>query len=72
LIVKAPKRQELQNEDLMAEKKFYSGKKKRHTLKSQIISECAGFGQTIFEFAPNSPGAKDHQRIVQSIINYEN
>lgn len=35
------------------------------------ISECAGFGQTIFEYAPNSPGAKDYQKIVQRILNDE-
>lgn len=35
------------------------------------ISECAGFGQTIFEFAPNSPGAEGYQKIVQRIINDE-
>lgn len=35
------------------------------------ISECAGFGQTIFEFAPNSQGAHDYQKIVQRIINDE-
>ncbi len=33
------------------------------------ISECAGFGQTIFEFAPNSPGAQDYQKVVQRILN---
>ena len=35
------------------------------------ISECAGFGQTIFEYAPKSPGAKDYQKIVQRILNDE-
>lgn len=32
------------------------------------ISESAGFGQTIFEFAPKSSGAKDYQKIVQRIL----
>jgi len=35
------------------------------------ISESAGFGKTIFEFAPNSTGAKDYQKIVQRILNDE-
>lgn len=35
------------------------------------ISEAAGFGQTIFEYAPSSPGAKDYQKIVDRIIKDE-
>lgn len=35
------------------------------------ISESAGFGQTIFEYAPNSPGAKDFQKIVKRILHDE-
>lgn len=32
------------------------------------ISESAGFGQTIFEFAPSSPGAKDYNKLVKRIL----
>lgn len=32
------------------------------------ISESAGFGKTIFEFAPNSPGAKDYNKLVKRIM----
>ena len=32
------------------------------------ISESAGFGQTIFEYSPNSAGAKDYQKVVERII----
>ncbi len=35
------------------------------------ISESAGFGQTIFEFAPNSSGAKDYQRLIERIVKNE-
>ncbi len=34
-------------------------------------SESAGFGKTIFEYAPNSPGARDYQKVVQRILNDE-
>jgi chromosome partitioning protein len=32
------------------------------------ISESAGFGQTIYEYAPTSSGAKDYEKIVQRIL----
>ncbi len=35
------------------------------------ISESAGFGQTIFEYSPNSTGAKDYKKIVERIISDE-
>ena len=35
------------------------------------ISESAGFGQTIFEYAPASTGAKDYQKVVARIIRDE-
>lgn len=35
------------------------------------ISECAGYGQTVLEYAPTSPGAKDYQKIVERIISDE-
>lgn len=35
------------------------------------ISEGAGFGQTIFEYAPSSPGAKDYMKLVKRIMTDE-
>jgi chromosome partitioning protein len=35
------------------------------------ISESAGFGQTIFEYAPTSPGAKDYQKLIKRILKDE-
>jgi chromosome partitioning protein len=32
------------------------------------ISESAGFGKTIFEFAPSSPGAKDYTKLIKRIL----
>ena len=32
------------------------------------ISESAGFGQTIYEYAPSSSGAKDYEKFVQRIL----
>lgn len=35
------------------------------------ISESAGFGQTIFEYAPKSPGAKDYAKLIKRILKDE-
>lgn len=35
------------------------------------VSESAAFGQTIFEYAPNSPGARDYQKIIERIMSDE-
>lgn len=35
------------------------------------ISESAGFGQTIFEYAPTSPGAHDYKKVVERIMKDE-
>lgn len=35
------------------------------------ISESAGFGQTIYEYAPTSSGAKDYEKLVQRILKDE-
>jgi len=32
------------------------------------LSEAPGFGQTIFEFAPESPGAKGYKKVIQRIL----
>lgn len=33
------------------------------------LSEAPGYGQTIFEYAPRSPGAQDYQRLTERIVN---
>lgn len=35
------------------------------------ISESAGFGKTIFEYAPSSPGAKDYMKLIKRIMKDE-
>jgi len=35
------------------------------------ISESAGFGKTIYEYAPSCSGAKDYQKTVQRILGHE-
>ena len=35
------------------------------------ISEGAGFGQTVFEYSPSSPGAKDYMKLVKRIVQDE-
>lgn len=32
------------------------------------ISECPGYGQTIFEFAPDCSGAKDYEKLVKKVM----
>jgi chromosome partitioning protein len=40
-----------------------------HPIKYSVrISESAGFGQTIYEYAPNSSGVKDYEKLVQRIL----
>jgi len=36
--------------------------------KNVKLAECPSFGQTIFEYAPDSPGAKDHLRVAAEVI----
>lgn len=36
--------------------------------KSVKLAECPSFAQTIFEYAPESPGAKDHLRVAAEVI----
>ncbi len=50
-------------------KKHFSDKLCEPIKYSVRISESAGFGQTIFEYAPNSPGAKDYQKVIERILN---
>jgi chromosome partitioning protein len=36
--------------------------------KSVKLAECPSFAQTIFEYAPESPGAKDHLRVAAEVV----
>jgi len=49
-------------------RKYYKDKVSEPIRYNVKLSECAGFGKTIFEFAPSSPGAKDYQKVVERIL----
>lgn len=51
--------------------KHFSGKLCTPIKYNVRISESAGFGQTIFEYAPKSPGASDYQKLIQRILKDE-
>ncbi|KAG6559878.1 Chromosome-partitioning ATPase Soj (plasmid) [Candidatus Rhabdochlamydia oedothoracis] len=51
-------------------KKYYSEQICEPVKYSVRISEAAGFGKTIYEYAPSSSGAKDYQKTVERILNY--
>lgn len=57
------------SEELLEQlKKHYKDKVCNPIRYSVKISEAAGWGKTVFEFAPSSPGAKDYQKIVDRIV----
>jgi len=58
-------------EILVQLKSHYKGKLCNPIRYSVRISEAPGFGQTIFEYAPNSPGAIDYQKVVERILKDE-
>lgn len=49
-------------------KKYYSSQMCDPIKYCVRISESAGFGKTIYEFSPDSSGAKDYQKTVQRIL----
>ena len=49
-------------------KKHYPDKMCEPIKYSVRISESAGFGQTIYEYAPSSSGAQDYEQLVQRIL----
>lgn len=51
-------------------KKYYAEQICEPVKYSVRISEAAGFGKTIYEYAPASSGAKDYQKTVERILNY--
>jgi chromosome partitioning protein len=48
--------------------KHYAGKVCQPVRYNVRLSEAPGYGQTIFEFAPNSPGAEDYQTLTERIL----
>lgn len=59
------------SEEILSQlKKYYSGQLCNPIKYCVRISESAGFGKTIYEFAPSSTGAKDYQKTVQRILNH--
>lgn len=60
------------SEEILAQlQKHYQDKVCPPIRYSVKISEAPGFGQTIFEYAPTCPGAKDYQKTVDRIISDE-
>jgi chromosome partitioning protein len=51
-------------------RKYYSEQICDPVKYSVRISEAAGFGKTIYEYAPFSSGAKDYQKTVERILSY--
>lgn len=51
-------------------KKYYAEQICEPVKYSVRISEAAGFGKTIYEYAPSSSGAKDYQKTVERILSY--
>ena len=46
----------------------YAGKVCEPVRYNVRLSEAPGYGQTIFEYAPNSPGAQDYQTLTERIL----
>lgn len=51
--------------------KHYEGKLCHPVRYNVRLSEAPGFGQTIFEYDPSSPGAKDYQKTIERILKDE-
>ena len=62
------KRVKKSSEILMQLKNHFSEQLCEPISYSVRISESAGFGKTIFEFAPTSPGAKDYTKLIKRIL----
>ena len=52
-------------------KKYFSGKLCDPIRYNVKVSESAGHGKTILEYAPDSQGAKDYTKIVRRIMQDE-
>ena len=58
--------------EILSQLKKHFSKQMCEPIKYSVrISESAGFGQTIFEYAPKSSGAKDYKKVVERIMKDE-
>lgn len=58
--------------EILTQLKKHFGEKVCDPIRYNVkLSECSGFGKTIFEFAPSSHGAKDYEKFVTRILKDE-
>jgi chromosome partitioning protein len=52
---------------------YFPGKVFRTAVRSNVkLAESPSFGQTIFEYAPSSPGSADYRRVAEEVLEQEN
>ncbi|MCS6845359.1 MAG: ParA family protein [Caldilineales bacterium] len=58
------------SEEILEQLRAYYGQRLCDPIRYSVrLSEAPGFGQTIFEYAPRSPGAADYQKLAERILN---
>ena len=58
--------------EILAQLQAHYGEKVCQPVRYSVrLSEAPGYGQTIFEYAPASPGAEDYQKLVERILGDE-
>lgn len=58
--------------EIMEKLKHYFGNKVADPIRANVkVSEASSYRQTVFEYAPNSAGAEDYQRLVDRVIDHE-
>lgn len=58
------------SEEILEQLRVYYGQRLCDPIRYSVrLSEAPGFGQTIFEYAPRSPGAEDYQKLTERILN---
>lgn len=62
-------RLKLAREVLVELRKYFPGKVFQNPIRTNVrLAESPSFGQTIFEYAPDSNGAKDYQRLAREVL----
>jgi chromosome partitioning protein len=57
------------SEEILQQLQGYYGERVCEPIRYNVrLSEAPGYGQTIFEYAPRSPGAQDYQRLTERIV----
>jgi chromosome partitioning protein len=57
------------SEEILQQLQGYYGERVCDPIRYNVrLSEAPGHGQTIFEYAPRSPGAQDYQRLTERIV----